>query len=42
MVKGSSNYMLLPSKNIQALSSLLSMSQINYELDYEYFNNGTL
>ena len=41
-MKGSSNYMLLPSKNIQALSSLLSMSEITYELDYEFSYNGTL
>jgi hypothetical protein len=29
--------MLLPSKNIQALASHISMSALNYALDYEYF-----
>jgi hypothetical protein len=34
--------MMLPSKNVQALASLLALSEINYELVLEYFPNGTI
>ena len=34
--------MFIPSKNIQALASLLSLSRFNYELDYDFLNDGSV
>ncbi len=42
MKKSIFNFKLLPSKNIQALASHISMSQKYYVLEYEFSNNGSL